>query len=191
MLLPAELPKSRGSNCTHGHFGLSSCLCLHPQCHCSTSQLQSKRNSRQLRMRCSNTAVIHIIWNRQPTCVPTKTKPFMTVSTFSVFQQLWRVSAKSHGSLSFQSLQSALPLRCVSPSLLNHSAFDKRGLKEFLTVFSLETLVKHFLAFVHFRLFKTSRQEFQHRIAQHPQRRHRRTKTTSTIWVLQADLRGC
>ena len=28
--------KSRGSNCTHEHFGLSPCLCLHSQCHCST-----------------------------------------------------------------------------------------------------------------------------------------------------------
>ena len=71
----------------------------------------------------------------------------------------------------------------------NYSAFGKQGLKEFLIVCFWEIfLAKHFLiafAFAHSRLFKTSRQEFG------PQRRRSRSKTTSTICVLQVGLRGC
>ena len=109
------------------------------------------------------------------------------VSTFRVFQ-LWR-HGECRKPLFVLSVLVCLASVCFIQSL-NNSAFDKRGLKEFLTVFSLETLVKYFLSFAHFRLFKTSRQEFQHQIAQHSQRRHRRTKTASTIWVLQVGFRG-
>ena len=191
--------KNRGSKCTHEHFGLSPCFCLHPQCPCSTSQLQSKCNYRQLRIRCSNTAVVHIL-NRQSICVPSKNKPSWLFLPL-VFSSSCGGMASVHRK-PWLFVLSALAV-CLASTVcfiqsLNDSAFDKRGLKEFLTVFSVfYTLVKLiFFCFSFFCswnwLFKTSRQEL-HQIAQH-QRRHRRqelTKTTSTIWVLQVGFRGC